>query len=75
METYMILAGHDEQSRLDAGRLELGHNPVRLLKRTLHRQAQLIPHARKQLQVCTKMQRKKKGPATNRRSRHWAGRN
>jgi len=56
----MILAGHDEQSRLDAGRLELWHDPMRLLKRTLHRQAQLIPHARKQLQVCTKMQRTKK---------------
>ena len=44
-------------------------------KRTIHRQAQLILHARKQLQVCTKMQRTKKGPATNRRSRHWTGRN
>jgi hypothetical protein len=32
-------------------------------KRTLHRQGQLIPHARKQLQVCTKMQRTKKGPS------------
>ena len=36
---------------------------MRLLKRTLHRQAQLIPHARKQLQVCPKMQRTKKGPS------------
>ena len=59
----MILAGHDDESRLDAGRLELWHDPMRLLKRTLHRQAQLIPHARKQLQVCPKMQRTKKGPS------------
>jgi hypothetical protein len=29
-------------------------------KRTLHRQAQLIPHARKQLQVCTKCSAQKK---------------
>jgi len=36
---------------------------MRLLKHTLHRRAQLIPHARKQLQVCPKMQRTKKGPS------------